>query len=52
MDEIVRKNDDIEKALDIVDQQVLVDLLGIDSSWCEQCRQIWKKLQSRRLRRG
>lgn len=52
VDEIVRKNDDIEKALDIVDQQVLVDLLGIDSSWCEQCRQIWKKLQSRRLRRG
>lgn len=52
VDEIVRSKSDIEKALDIVDQRVLVDFLGIDGSWCKQCRQIWKKLQSRRLRRG
>lgn len=52
VDKIVRRNDDIEKALDIVDQRVLVELLEIDSSWCKQCRHIWKKLQNRRLRRG
>ena len=52
VDDIVRKNDDIEKALDIVDQRVLADLLGIDRAWCRQCRQIWKTLQNRRLRRG
>lgn len=52
VDEIVRRNDNIEKALDIVDQRVLVELLEIDRSWCKQCRHIWKKLQNRRLRRG
>ena len=43
--------EDIELALDIGDQTI-IDLLGIDSDWCKQCRKIWKKLQHRRLMRG
>lgn len=52
IDEIVRSDGNIEEALDIVDQEVLVGLLGVDSSWCTHCRSIWKKLQRRRLTRG
>ena len=51
IDNIVRNNLDIELALDIGDQTI-IDLLGIDSDWCKQCRKIWKKLQHRRLMRG
>ncbi|MDE5936206.1 MAG: N-6 DNA methylase [Ruminococcus sp.] len=49
---IVSKNDDIEKALDIVDQKVLIELLGIDKEICSSCRNIWRKMQKRRLGRG
>ena len=52
VDAIVRTNSDIEKALDIIDQEVLVNLLSIDAEWCKQCRIIWKKLQRRRLSRS
>lgn len=52
IDSIVRNDDDIEKALDIVDQELLVNVLGIESEWCKQCRAVWKKLQKRRLGRG
>ena len=52
IDRIVREKDDIEKALDIVDQEVLINILGIDSKLCNICRLIWKKLQKRRLGRG
>ena len=52
VDGFVRKDDDIEAALDIVDQEILVDMLGIDPTWCAQCRAIWRKLQKRRLGRG
>lgn len=52
VDAVVRSGKNIEAALDIVDQEILVDLLGIDSEWCTQCRVIWKKLQRRRLGRG
>jgi adenine-specific DNA-methyltransferase len=52
VDSIVRANDDIELALDIVDKELLVDILGIDPEICQQCRAIWKKLQRRRLGRG
>lgn len=52
IDLIVRKNDDIEKALDIVDTSILVDILGIDTGWCLECRSIWKKMRRRRLGRG
>lgn len=52
IDSIVRNDDDIEKALDIVDQELLVNVLGIEIEWCKQCRAIWKKMQKRRLGRG
>ena len=49
IDQIVRQNDDIEKALDLVDKEVLVNLLGIDPRICTWCQIIWKKMQERRL---
>jgi len=52
VDGIVRKDDDIEKALDIVDKEVLVDFLGVNAEWCNTCRSIWKKMQRRRLGRS
>ena len=52
IDAIVRSDGNIEAALDIVDQKVLVEMLGIDPDWCTQCRSIWKKMQKRRLGRG
>lgn len=52
IDAIVREDDDIEKALDIVDKEVLVDFLGISAEWCEKCRVIWRKMQKRRMGRG
>ena len=52
IDRIVREDDDIEKALDIADNEVLVKLLGIDAEWCKACRAIWKKMKNRRIGRG
>lgn len=52
VDEIVRKKEQIEKALDLVDQKILADGLGLDTDLCAQARNIWKKMQQRRLRRG
>jgi adenine-specific DNA-methyltransferase len=52
IDNIIRSNEDIEKALDLVDQEILVKFLGIDQSVCKICRRIWKKMQRRRLGRG
>lgn len=52
VDAVVRQNQDIEKALDIVDKSLLIDKLGIEPELCSQCRNIWKKLQLRRLGRG
>lgn len=49
---VISNNGDIEKALDIVDQEVLVDLLGIDKEICSSCRNIWRKMRKRRLGRG
>lgn len=52
VDFIVRADDDIEKALDIVDKEILVDILGVDAIVCRDARAIWKKMQKRRLKRG
>lgn len=52
IDMVVRNDEDIEKALNIVDEELLVKILGIDSEICCKCRAIWKKLQRRRLGRG
>lgn len=51
VDSIVRTNTEIELALDIVDKELLVDLLGIEDELCKKCRAIWRKLQRRRLGR-
>lgn len=52
IDAIVRGNENIEKALDLVDQEILVNLLKVEPSICKQFRMIWKKMQKRRLGRG
>lgn len=52
IDIIVRNDENIEKALDLVDQKLLVEVLGIDKNICISCRQIWKRMQKRRLGRG
>lgn len=52
VDRIVRDNGLIEKALDIVDEEILVRELGIQKDLCRNARSIWKKLRSRRMRRG
>ena len=46
------ENDEIEKALDLVDSEVLINYLGVDSEWCKKCRAIWKKMRNRRIGRG
>jgi adenine-specific DNA-methyltransferase len=51
IDDIIRSNQDIEIALDLVDKSLLVDVLGIEQDLCDKCRAIWKKLQKRRLTR-
>lgn len=52
IDSIVRNDENIELALDVVDRELLVDTLGIDPEICHKCRAIWKKMQKRRLGRG
>ncbi len=52
VDKIVRENGDIEDALDIVDEALLINYLGVSPEICKSCRIIWKKLQKRRLGRG
>jgi adenine-specific DNA-methyltransferase len=52
IDTIVRNNEDIELALDVVDKELLVDTLGIDPEICKICRAVWKKMRKRRLERG
>ena len=52
IDSVVRNGEDIEKALNIIDKELLVKTLGIDSEICRKCRIIWKKMQRRRLERG
>lgn len=52
VDEIVRKNDSIEIALDFVDSAILVEYVKIEKDVCVQARNIWKKMQSRRLTRN
>jgi adenine-specific DNA-methyltransferase len=51
IDGIIRGGDDVELVLNLVDRKLLIETLGIDAETCLQCRVIWKKLQSRRLKR-
>ena len=52
VDKIVRENQPIEKALDLIDKEILVDELSMKKEDCETARTIWKKLQNRRLNRS
>ena len=52
VDEIVRNDKNIEKALDLVDKELLINILHIEEAVCQQARHIWKKMQKRRLGRG
>jgi adenine-specific DNA-methyltransferase len=52
IDKVVRNDENIEDALDLVDRKLLVEQLNIPEQWCNDCREIWKKLQRRRLGRG
>ena len=52
VDKMIRKSENIERVLDLVDGQILVDGLGMNAKDCIQARQIWKKMQRRRLQRG
>ncbi|MEY7999136.1 N-6 DNA methylase [Clostridium sp. Mt-5] len=52
IDSNIRNNGDIEDVLNIIDKNILVDFLKIDAQICKQFREIWKKLMSRRRRRG
>lgn len=50
IDDMIRKGDDIEKILDLVDDEVLVKSLGIEKNLCIRCRNIWRSLQKKRVR--
>lgn len=52
IDLIVRNNEDIEIALEAVDKELLVGVLGIEPEICRKFCAIWKKMQRRRLGRG
>lgn len=52
VDQIVRADESIEKALDMVDEEILINRVGIDEKLCTDARNIWKKLQRRRLKRS
>lgn len=52
VDRIVRADEPIERALDIVDREILINSIGIEENVCIETRSIWKKLQRRRLKRG
>ena len=52
VDKIVRDKDNIENALNLVDNDILKKYLHIDDQTCAMARGIWKKMQHRRLKRG
>lgn len=52
IDAIIRRDDDIEGVLNIVDKKIMEAYLNISPDLCKEARDIWKKLQARRLGRG
>lgn len=52
IDVIVRNDENIEQALDLVDQEILINLCGLSSDICKQMRLVWRKMQKRRLGRA
>ncbi|MDT5257380.1 MAG: hypothetical protein QOD10_2460 [Mycobacterium sp.] len=51
VDNLLKANE-IEKALDVVDRQVLIEGLGLPGEVVAQCRAAWVSLRDRRTRRG
>ena len=52
LDHIIRTDAEIEEALDLIDQEILIDELNVEKEICDSCRSIWKTLQKRRINRG
>ena len=52
VDEIIRNADNIELALDIVDEQILCDCLYVEKNVVAEARSIWHQMQTRRLARS
>ncbi len=50
--DLLLKANEIEKALDLVDRQVLIDGLGFSADVVARCRAAWVLLRDRRKRRG
>jgi adenine-specific DNA methylase len=50
--DLLLKANEIEKALDVVDRQVLIEGLGLSSDMVAECRAAWISLRDRRKRRG
>ncbi|GAB7144144.1 lactate dehydrogenase [Mycobacterium riyadhense] len=50
--DLLLKANEIEKALDVVDRQVLVDGLGLSPRLVADCRAAWFTLRDRRTKRG
>lgn len=50
--DLLLKANEIDKALDLVDRQVLIDGLGLDADVVADCRAAWLSLRNRRKRRG
>ncbi|ANN35256.1 MULTISPECIES: class I SAM-dependent methyltransferase [Bacillus] len=52
LNDTIRRNENIEFALDIIDQTLLIERLGIDVEVVNTCRTIWHRLKDRRIGRG
>ena len=50
--DLLLKANEIEKALDMVDRQVLIERLGLSPDVVAQCRTAWSALRDRRKKRG
>lgn len=50
--DLLLKANEIEKALDVVDRRVLIDVLGLPAEAVADCRAAWVSLRDRRKRRG
>lgn len=51
VDDLFRQGTPIEVVMDLIDRVILIDMLGISDKTCKEFRNIWKKLQNRRLSR-
>ena len=51
IDYMIRDGNEIETILDLVDNEILINCIGVSESVCRKFRTIWKKMQQRRLKR-